>query len=96
MTNKCDYDEKIIIPCSGVESISIDDMHINFKEPSRSKMSFKEWNEKLNEEICKTFSVDKFYMSSPGVIDPSIEAINSSEPDILDENTSYRKERRVN
>ena len=54
-------------------------------------------NEYLNAEICKMFAVDLHPFTSPGVVDSTIEAINSSEPDILDtDKDPYRNERRVN
>lgn len=61
-----------------------------------SGMSFKEWNEYLNNQICKTFSVDEHLFTSPCVVDPAIEMINSGEPDILDSKVSYREEKKVN
>ena len=69
---------------------------LGFTLSDHNKEKLEELNEYIHESIMATFSVDKFYMSSCGVMDPTIEAINSSEPDILDENTSYREERKVN
>ena len=62
-----------------------------------TKISFIEWERDIEKKICKEFKVEHSFFTSPGVVDPTIEAINSSEPDILDINTDpYRKERKVN
>lgn len=79
------------------------------QEPKRSKdiawesvekasgMSFKDWDEYLNKIICDSFAVPSEYFTSPGVIDPTIEMIDSNKPDILEVSDGcYREERKVN